>query len=303
MTVSDHHHAMKAQSCPEATSMPAAITGTTSGDREDLRARTIADFGEQWTYFTDNEGYYASDAFFTDLVEPLLGPEDFDGAHCAEIGAGTGNVAAMVLRAGADRITAVEPSDAVGPLIENLAPFGDKATIVHGLGETIPQDDFDLVLSIGVLHHIPKPDPVVKAAFTALKPGGRMFVWLYGKEGNAAYLALALPLRAITQRLPIAWLHGLAHLLDGLLAPLVLLANRGFSLPLGDYLRDVYGKLSPADRRLVIVDQLKPAWALYYTDAEARDLLERAGFEDVQLHHRHGYSWSVLARKPPAQMG
>ena len=279
---------------------PDDITGHISGDTEDLRNKTVSDFGAQWTYFTENDGYYASDAFFADLVEPLLSPADFKDVTCAEIGAGTGNIAAMALRAGASHFTAVEPSDAVGPLRENLAEFGARASVAHVLGEDIPQSDFDIVMSIGVLHHIPQPDPVVKAAYDALKPGGRMFIWLYGKEGNAAYLTFALPMRALTRRLPIPALNALAYVLDGVLAPFVFLARRGIKVPLANYLRDVYGKLSSADRRVVIVDQLKPAWALYYTEAEARDLLERAGFENVTLHHRHGYSWSVLGHKPDA---
>lgn len=277
---------------------PAEITGHVSGDTEGLRTKTVSDFGEQWTYFTENDGYYASDDFFADLVEPLLSPADFKDVTCAEIGAGMGNIAAMALRAGVTHFTAVEPSDAVGPLRANLAEFGTRPSIAHVLGENIPQSDYDIVMSIGVLHHIPQPDPVVKAAYDALRPGGQMFIWLYGKEGNAIYLACALPLRALTRRLPIPVLSGLSYLLDGILMPFVALARRGVKVPLADYLRDVYGKLSSPDRRVVIVDQLKPAWALYYTEAEAQDLLERAGFENVRLHHRHGYNWSVLGQKP-----
>ena len=273
-------------------------TGRHGPNDRSARDQTISDFGEQWTYYTDNHGYYASDEFFSDLLAPLMKPEEFNGSACADIGAGTGNVAAMALRAGASRLTAVEPSDAVGPLRDNLAEFGERVEIVHARGEALGRRDLDIVFSIGVLHHIPEPDPVVLAAFEALKPGGRMFVWLYGREGNRAYLAFALPLRALTKRLPVPVLGGIAYALDALLAPAVWLARRGIRVPLADYLRDVYGKLSAGDRRVVIVDQLKPAWALYYTRSEARDLLARAGFADIELHHRHGYSWSVLGRKP-----
>ena len=30
---------------------------------------------------------------------------------------------------------------------------------------------------------------------------------------------------------------------------------------------------------------------------EARHLLEDAGYDDVQLYHRHGYSWTVVGKK------
>jgi hypothetical protein len=54
-------------------------------------------------------------------------------------------------------------------------------------------------------HHIPEPSLSVRAALDALKPGGRMLVWFYGKEGNELYLAIVNPLRYITKRVP-QWL-------------------------------------------------------------------------------------------------
>ena len=51
-------------------------------------------------------------------------------------------------------------------------------------------------------------------------------------------------------------------------------------------------------RYLTVFDQLNPSYAKYYTEEEAGQLMKRAGFADVRLHHRHGYSWTVLGRKP-----
>ena len=51
-------------------------------------------------------------------------------------------------------------------------------------------------------------------------------------------------------------------------------------------------------RRLVIYDQLRPTYAKYYTGPEARELMSRAGFGDIRLHHRHGYSWTVVGTRP-----
>jgi hypothetical protein len=59
-------------------------------------------------------------------------------------------------------------------------------------------------------------------------------------------------------------------------------------------------KVTPDKRRLIIYDQLNPEWAKYYTRDEAERLLTAAGFEDVKLHHRGGYSWTVIGTKPVA---
>jgi hypothetical protein len=63
-------------------------------------------------------------------------------------------------------------------------------------------------------------------------------------------------------------------------------------------MREVVGRLDPSKRRLTVYDQLNPAYAKYYTRDEAASLLTRAGFKDVTVHHRHGYSWSVVGTKP-----
>lgn len=56
-------------------------------------------------------------------------------------------------------------------------------------------------------------------------------------------------------------------------------------------------RFPPTERRLVIVDQINPRWAKFYKREEAEALLRDAGFKDVRLHHRHGYSWTVCGTK------
>lgn len=171
---------------------------------DDAHNKVIADFGQQWVNYSDNEGYYGSQDLFRDIVEPLLPVSEFDGKRAAEIGAGTGRICAMMLEAGAAEVTAVEPSEAIEPLKRNLAKYGDRVHAVHATGDQIPRGQFDIILSYGVLHHIPDPAPTMRAAYHALRPGGKMLAWLYGKEGNGAYLAFALPLRQI-EPIPRKW--------------------------------------------------------------------------------------------------
>jgi SAM-dependent methyltransferase len=266
-------------------------------DRDRLRDRTIADFGDQWTRYRDNEGFYGSQALFADMLGPLMAPEWIRGKRVADIGSGTGRIVGMLLGAGAAHVTAIEPSDAFDVLAENTRPHEDRVRLVRGPGEAIPADGaFDAVFSIGVLHHVPDPDPIVRAARRALKPGGRMVVWLYGKEGNGPYLALLDVLRSVSGRLP----HGaLVALTWALYLPLAAYIGlcRLLPLPLARYMREVIGRMSPEKRRLVIYDQLKPAYAKYYTRDEAIALLARNGFGAVDVHHRHGYSWTVAGTR------
>jgi SAM-dependent methyltransferase len=254
--------------------------------------RTIEDFGDQWTRYTENDGFYASQDMFRDIVGPLLAVEALDKARCAEIGAGTGRITNMLLRCGAAHVLAVEPSRASAVLRENTAADADRVAVQQARGDDFVGSDFNYIFSIGVLHHIPDPAPTVRRMHDALKPGGQALVWLYGREGNAAYLSVMEPLRAVTQRLPVAVNGALSWLMYGPLT-LYIELGRWLPLPMRSYMREVLAPLSGRDIRLVIVDQLNPAWAKYYREDEARRLLEDAGFNDVQLYHRHGYSWTV----------
>ena len=149
---------------------------------------------------------------------------------------------------------------------------------------------------IGVIHHIPEPAMVLKNAYAALKPGGYIFVWLYGYEGNETYLKLIEPIRKITTRLPHLSLRVIVELLYYLLLTYKFI-GKVLPLPLRSYLDIVLWPMTPDKRRLVIFDQLNPAYAKYYKKEEAMQLLRNAGFKNIQINQRHGYSWSVLGQK------
>lgn len=137
----------------------------------------------------------------------------------------------------------------------------------------------------------------MEAALRALKPGGRMLIWVYGREGNELYLSFAQPLRLVTTRLPRRALLLLSRLLEPALSAYSALSE-GFRLPMAQYMRSHIAKLSREQRALTIYDQLNPDWARYYRRGEAEDLLQRAGFQDIHSRHRHGYSWTVVGTKP-----
>ncbi len=265
--------------------------------KHDLAAQTIVDFGAQWTTFTDNEGYYGSTDYFLDTVAPLMSLDDVKDARVADIGSGTGRFALIFLSAGAKHVYAVEPSIAFEVLKRNTAAHADRVTLLKARGEDLPPElQLDLVFSYGVIHHIPEPLPTLRAAYGALRPGGKCCIWIYGKEGNELYLAVTKPLRWITTRLPDRILRGLSHILN-VVADVYISACRYFPLPLRGYVRKVFGKLDRRRRYEVIFDQLNPAYAKYYRAEEARALFEQAGFANIKLHHRHGYSWTVLGHR------
>ena len=62
-----------------------------------------------------------------------------------------------------------------------FADRGLEGSFVVGDGRSIPHPDatFDMATSMGVLHHIPDPTPVVADLYRVVKPGGRLTIMLY----------------------------------------------------------------------------------------------------------------------------
>jgi SAM-dependent methyltransferase len=265
----------------------------------DLAQRTVADFGDQWARYADNSGYYGSVAHFEDTMAGLIGLNEFEGARVAEIGSGTGRIVKILAGLKVARVHAVEPAPgAFETLCRNTEPEKGVISYMNAPGDALPPGlELDLALSIGVIHHIPDPRRTMRAMFDALKPGGRCLVWLYAREGNELYLSVVGPLRRLTVRLPHWALALLCHVLNAGLDAYIAVC-RFAPLPMRHYVRSVLRRLQRDKRYLVLYDQLNPAYAKYYTEREARGVLEAAGFIDVRARHRHGYSWTVIGTKP-----
>ncbi|MBF0100103.1 MAG: class I SAM-dependent methyltransferase [Desulfobacterales bacterium] len=266
-----------------------------------LTEKTISDFGDQWSKYTDNQGWYGSIDLFKDMVNPILDLDTINGSCVIDIGSGTGRIVGMLLDAGVHHVYAVEPShEAFRILTMNIKAMnrGEHVTPIHATGDRFElNEQVDCAFSIGVLHHIPDPIAVVQHVYDALKPGGFFFIWLYAYEGNTTYVKFLEPIRRITTKLPHRFLTWLAELFYYALSCYKIVCEF-VTLPLCSYIKNVLWPMSPAKRRLVIYDQLNPSFSKYYTKEEAVNLLECVGFTNIRIHHRHGYSWSVIGYKP-----
>jgi SAM-dependent methyltransferase len=266
----------------------------------DKDKQTIKDFGEQWTRYEDISGFFGSVDLLADFIAPF-DVSDFKDSRVMDIGAGTGRHVKSLLEYGASHVVAVEPSKAIDVIREKVhEEQKEKVTLLNTTGDKIlPTEDLDFIISVGVIHHITHPEPVIRAAYNALKPGGKLIIWLYGKEGNELYLLLVKPLRWFSSRLPHKALSLLVRLLDIPLVFYMFLCKKipGLNLPLSDYMTTILSSLDGKKRRVVVYDQLNPAYAKYYTHLDVEKLMSHAPFE-TSIYHRRGYSWVAIGTKP-----
>ena len=256
---------------------------------------TIGDFSEQWTAYNDNSGWFGSPELLADVLKPLATLDDLRGRVVAEIGCGNGRFL-KTMASYAAKVYGVEPGDGA----ENARRFTSDLPNVEIVRKSIYElsglPPLDHVLSIGVVHHLPDPRRALQIMRDLLKPGGRCTIWVYGHEGNELYLATFGAARKLTTKLPHQALHAVA---TALVPPLraYIAACRVAPLPMHDYMRRVLRPLSFASLRMNIYDQLNPTIAEYWTGDEVRELMTSAGFVDVRLHHRHGYSWTATGTR------
>src|SRR5271168_5072474 len=134
-------------------------------------------FGYQWQEFSRTQ-------LLPDFAElnfrrkTGLRVEDLRGKLVLDVGCGMGRFAEVATRWGA-KVVGVDLSGAAEVAARNLADRDFVAFQADVLALPFAPETFDVIYSIGVLHHTPDCEAAVKALDKYLKPGGLLVVWLY----------------------------------------------------------------------------------------------------------------------------
>jgi SAM-dependent methyltransferase/uncharacterized protein YbaR (Trm112 family) len=136
-------------------------------------AHRLTEFDTAWPQWEAN---------FRDLAAPME-PADFLGKLVLDAGCGFGRHAFFLGRFGAEVVAIDNSVDAVLSTRRNTQGQG-RVHVVQGdlLHPPVRDGVFDVVQSFGVLHHLDDPKAVFDRLGEALKPGGRMAIWVYGQR-------------------------------------------------------------------------------------------------------------------------
>jgi SAM-dependent methyltransferase len=157
-----------------------------------------ASFGRQWNRY-DVARDEEDEATFE--VKTGVAPRDLAGRLVLDAGCGGGRYARLAAKHGA-RVVGVDLSSAVEKAAALCADWPEAAIVQADLLDLpLIERAFDLVFSIGVLHHSPDPRRAFAQVAARVRPGGRLAVWLYGKNTRPQE-GLNSALRAVTTRLP-----------------------------------------------------------------------------------------------------
>lgn len=198
--------------------------------------------------------------------------EWFKGKTCLDAGCGGGRFVVAMSTLGAERVEGIDVSEkaieAAKTRISDRS-LSDRAQVqvASVLDIPFPDNSFDYVISSGVIHHTPDPEKAFQELNRVLKPGGKMFLSVYGKGG-------------------INWMFN--DLFRYSICKIV-------PFPVMEKIYALFGV--PANKRYNLLDNMYVDYCYRYTEDQVRSWFENAGYWNLRRVKFERYDYSrVISR-------
>lgn len=260
-------------------------------DKTEIKQGSPDRFGHSWNIF--NEILPIHEEQFKRWTQGLS-KTFWKGKNILDAGCGIGRNSYWAMKYGAASALCIDvDTRTLDAARKNLEQFKTAKVKYKSIYELESSNEFDVCFSIGVIHHLEKPELAVEKMYNATKPGGKTLIWLYGYENNEWIVRFFNPVRKLLfSRMPLPFVFALSLPLTTVLWVMI---HIGFG-------RIEYFKLlrefSFRHIRAIVYDQMIPVIAHYYTKEESIELLRGAGFEDIEIHWVNQMSWTVIGYKP-----
>lgn len=280
---------------PVADGIPKLLT--------DLEEKSTAErFGYEWRSFPRISPAYERQ--FLDWISPI-DKDFFRGKIVLDAGCGKGRHLYLASRFEAKMIVGIDVSEAVGVARANTRDLPNVHLIQGDICRPPLKRAFDYIYSIGVLHHLSRPEEGFKALRGLLKKGGTISIWVYGKEGNGWIVYFVNPLRKfLTSKMPLSILKKASFPVAYFLYALCRLLYRPVNLHLKSFRRflfynDYLFYISHFDLKEVhsiVFDHLLAPVAFYIRRDEVLAWFERSQFVDVKIAWHNKNSWKAMGK-------
>lgn len=274
---------------------------------ENIDWETVHSFGEEWTKFssfTKNEIESIGQEYFDIVPLTILNKK----GKVLDVGCGTGRWTKYICKK-VGFVEAIDPSKAVISA-SKLLKGEENVRITMAEVSNLPFEkaSFDLVFSLGVLHHIPDTKKAIIDCVEMVKPGGYFLVYLYYSLDNRGSLYKFLYwisdlIRNIISKLPKTVKKITCDLIAfTIYVPLIFFAKIIKNLlPNGEVL---YKKLPLAyyvGKSLKVVkndalDRFGTPLEQRFSKAEIKAMLKEAGLNDITFSSNAPF-WHAIGKK------
>lgn len=243
------------------------------------------EWSDQWTLLQDDELF-----LFKDWIEPNK-IEDFQGKDVLECGCGGGQHTSFIAPY-ANSITAVD-LNTTEIAKERNKKFSNIEFIESDIASMSLGKEFDIVFSIGVIHHTDNPDATFRNIKKHVRKGGRLIVWVYSEEGNSIVKYLVEPVRkTFLKNMNRKSLLVLSKFITGLMyVPVysVYLLPLKF-LPFYEYF-DNFRKMSFYRNTINVFDKLNAPQVDFISGERIKGWFDTNEFKDISITPYKGVSW------------
>lgn len=212
-------------------------------------------YGSLFTNYSDRQFEESVELFAARHQRWGIDLDWFKGKACLDAGCGGGRYLVALARLGAKEVIGIDIGERnVTVANERLQQRGlDQAKAIQAsvLGIPFADNRFDYVVSSGVIHHTPDPKKSFGELIRVLRPGGKLFLSVYGK-GGLKWLANDLFRYTISKILPFRAMEFIFKMVG-----------------------------VPPNKRYNILDNLYVDYCARFTEKEIRGWLVEAGFENV----------------------
>ncbi len=266
---------------------------------------TIRSFSKEWeifSSFTENEIETIGSNYF-DLL-----PDQNKSLIALDVGCGSGRWAYYLAKR-MKFIETIDPSDAVF-VARRLLRNCPNTRVTQASVERIPfpEKSFDLVYSLGVLHHVPNTLKALQCCFDKVKPGGYFLVYLYySLEQRGKFFRLIFTLtdraRLVISKMPTYPKLAICEVIALLVYwPMARLSSFLYRLPLTQsmatrlplfYYRDKTFKIMRNDA----LDRFGTPLEKRFTKNDIAELLSASGFVNIRFSNQQPF-WHAIAQRP-----
>jgi len=274
-----------------------------SATMRDARTKTalaIADsFGGEWEQFDydTNRTWHETveDRCKLWLREVDLSASDLQGKVVLDGGSGNGTLSVGVSNFGCD-VVGVDVSDSVTRSHAfAIARNNANTHFVQGDLMRLPVRDgsMDIVYSSGVLHHNPNTLESFRAIAKALKPGGKIYIWLYHQEPGFKWW-LQLRLRSVIAPLPGPIKRAFVHVW-------VVQAMARQYLRTLFRVNEAFDRVTWKERTVDLMDMYTPRYRWMHTQDEVHGWYRDLGLQEVKTTEVRLWGFGVVGTKPKVE--